>query len=747
MSTLHEYHSPVQSSRFVNKDDTHNRYSFSDSNVLAVCAGSGPLTLDRPSVVTEPEHSKHKQESCVLITPDLQALDKGEVTRSKPLASTGLLAAGQRSAVLCGDLDYVCGSKPLPSSARSAAGQRSAILCFDGDQTCSTEGQRLTEYANGSSENVHNDDLCGDYMPYYSRPASVHCNDPVIQSCEVSVNYSCINEITYMCPMNQRLRPRHTIGGAESQMNVHAWNYYLHFEQNEGVRSYLRDGVENGFRIVDQDISTSYECDNYRSVLKDGAFNFIDNLIMEELSQGKFVLADRHPACVHALGAIPKHDGSFRPITDCRRPEGVSINNFMDTTFQTFNYVTMDQVAAMVSPGCYMATLDISSAYRSVAIRADNWPYQGILWPVEDSPAYLYDVRLSFGLRCAPYIFTEISDFIVHTMSRLGYPGIMNYLDDFLVFGETYEACQTAQSVLTRLLGELGFLVSWKKSTTPSKVVRYLGIIINSDTMSLSLPEDKLEKLKLELLFFRNRSRATKRQIQRLCGIIAHCAKVVKGGRTFSKRIIDLLSGLKDGNPRIRLTEEFRLDVEWWLNFAQVFNGVECIIPVNDGSGPTFATDSSLKGYGIVSSDDWQAGYFNNEEFPTDIGRCDPYHGHWLNVVVPANNINFLELVPIWLALIRFNYDWRNCHVLCMSDNTQVVSMIKAGHSINTDCMILLRRIFWICVTNNIHLTAVHISGHSNIIPDMLSRVSCNGSLSHVMAYPICCSGHAGIGC
>ena len=570
---------------------------------------------------------------------------------------------------------------------------------------------------------------------------SVYKADPPIVHTSFKSIYK-VNPHIEHCPMDYRIKPRHLIGGVQSQMNINSWEYYLSFESDKNKQFFLMDGVENGFRIVDIDANVSlYECDNYNSVFSDHAFEFVNSLIHSEVKESKLVVTQDKPRCVHSLGAIPKRDGSYRPITDCRRPEGVSINNYMDSTFQTFNYTTIDQVAHNVTQDCYMATVDIAAAYRSISIRQDNWQYQGISWPIQGEKAYLYDVRLSFGIRCAAYIFTEISDFMVRSMDRLGYPKVANYLDDFLVYGTTYEECQDAQTALVTLLGELGFIVSWKKCSTPSTCVRYLGILIDSVSMTLSLPQDKLDKLKCELQFFSTKSRATKHQIQRLCGIIAHCAKVVRGGRTFSRRIIDLLSGLKEGNPRIRLTEEFRMDVQWWIDFAEQFNGKENIILPNDGSGPTFATDSCLKGYGLVSNNDWQAGFFNSEECPRDIHKCNILHGHWLNIRVhDQDNINYLELVPVWLALIRYHREWKDTHVLCMSDNTQVIHMLMKGHSTNRDCMILLRRIFWLCATGNIHITPVHIAGDHNIIPDCLSRVYNNKKLAYVFTYGICCS-------
>ena len=316
------------------------------------------------------------------------------------------------------------------------------------------------------------------------------------------------------------------------------------------------------------------------------AFEYVDSLIHTEIECGKFVLADEKPTCVHALGAIPKSNGSFRPITDCKRPLYRSINNYMDTNFENFSYASTVQVCDLMTEGCFMATVDIASAYRSVSINPDQWKYQGISWPIGENTAYLFDVRLSFGLRCVPFIFTQLSDFVVRTMSRLGYPNVISYIDDFIVVESSRDRCVQSQAVLFELLGSLGFEVSWSKCSAPTTKVRYLGIDFDSTDMTLSLPNDKLEKLFLELKFFEGRTRATKRQLQRLCGILAHAAKVTRGGRVFSRRIIDLLKDLPPGNPRVRITDDFRLDVEWWRQFSLAFNGKALLTHDNFGQGP-----------------------------------------------------------------------------------------------------------------------------------------------------------------
>ena len=152
---------------------------------------------------------------------------------------------------------------------------------------------------------------------------------------------------------------------------------------------------------------------------------------------------------------------------------------------------------------------------------------------------------------------------MVRTMARMGYHNVISYLDDFIVLEPTQERCARAQSILCQLLGTLGFQVAWEKCTSPSTRVQYLGIDFDSVSMTFSLPRDKVEKLFIELKFFENKTKATKRQLQSLCGILSHADKVIRGGRVFSRRIIDFLKDLPAGNPRIHITQEFVLDMEW----------------------------------------------------------------------------------------------------------------------------------------------------------------------------------------
>ena len=535
---------------------------------------------------------------------------------------------------------------------------------------------------------------------------------------------------------------RHTIGGLPTQMNLAGWEHELCYESDSALRDYLYFGIHDGFIIVDPaaDIPT-YDCPNYISHDSGESYTYVNGLISQELLDHKYIKTSLKPHCIHAIGTVPKADGKFRPITDCKRPVGYSINNYMSTTCETFSYKSIDDVCNIIYPGCYMATVDISSAYRSISINPSQWKYQGVRWILNGSEELLFDVRVCFGVRNAPYLFTQISNFITRCMARRGYCDMVNYLDDFLVLGDSFSSCQEAQMTLISILISLGFEIAWKKCSSPSTTTQYLGIDFDSLSMQISLPSVKMHKLHTELEFFKNRTRATKTQLQRLCGVLAHCSKVIRGGRTFSRRIIDLLSGLPDGNPRITLSSEFRLDLLWWIEFSKEFNGVACLISYNFGDGPSIHTDSSFSGYGLVSGSHWMAGYFGRSDLPAGHNLLDPLHSHWVNYDLDIMNINVLELFPVLLATRSFAHDWSNQHVVCYSDNTQVVSCVNRGTSSNVHCMSMLREIFWFSAMYNFHITCRHVRGVDNYLPDLLSRISRGSDLSVISDFPLCCSG------
>lgn len=141
---------------------------------------------------------------------------------------------------------------------------------------------------------------------------------------------------------------------------------------------------------------------------------------------------------ISAMVAIPKDKGTqIRIIHDCSRPSGYALNELAYK--EKFSYQSIQDAVSLITPQSYLAKLDLSSAYRSVRIHPDDWEVSGLAWTFsgDQDPTFLIDKRLMFGARQSPYIFHQFSQGVRRIMASQGHPGIVCYLDDFLVISDS----------------------------------------------------------------------------------------------------------------------------------------------------------------------------------------------------------------------------------------------------------------------------------------------------------------------
>ena len=351
-----------------------------------------------------------------------------------------------------------------------------------------------------TSSDYNNKTLESNPVAYYFHHAPVFCESTFTVDLDLHEKCAPFSTFTSFCdesgnvwhrPCGEQCCGDHLMEGCRTQLNPCVFfDYCFGMQEVDSNASFIFQGISQGFRIVDDEYSGSYYCPNYQSILTEDSKAEMNKIISEELNHDKVSLAKDIPICIHAVGAIKKSDGSIRPITDCKRPLGQSINNYIESVCEDFTYISLDDVCLYMTPGCYFSVLDIKSAYRSVNIFPDHRRYQGFLWDVNGYgiEQTLVDNCLCFGLKSAPYLYTQITEFIMRTISRLGYPGVFGYLDDFIVVSLTEVECKKVMSVLIDMLQMMGFVVAWKKVVIPSQKVTYLGITLDSLAMTLSLP-------------------------------------------------------------------------------------------------------------------------------------------------------------------------------------------------------------------------------------------------------------------
>jgi hypothetical protein len=99
-------------------------------------------------------------------------------------------------------------------------------------------------------------------------------------------------------------------------------------------------------------------------------------------------------------------------------------------------------------------------------------------------------------------------------------------------------ACRDALKCTVDLIHSLGLVVNFDKVAGPLMKLSFLGVEIDVDLRTLSLPDKKLTEVKQLLVNWSDKKKATKRDVQYLVGKLNWCARVVRGGRTFLRHLL-----------------------------------------------------------------------------------------------------------------------------------------------------------------------------------------------------------------
>ena len=170
---------------------------------------------------------------------------------------------------------------------------------------------------------------------------------------------------------------------------------------------------------------------------------------------------------------------------------------------------------------------------------------------------------------------------------------VITYLDDFLLIEDTYEWCLQGFNTLIELLQNLGFSINWGKVICSCQRLIFLGIEI--DTVLIS-PQRKIAEIHEILQFSLSKEKLTKRELQSIIGKLNFARCVIYGLRTFLRRIIDFCNKLKKPYHRIRLNSSINADINWYINFMEIFNGYSETIDRSPLPQHVFSTDACPTG-------------------------------------------------------------------------------------------------------------------------------------------------------
>lgn len=397
--------------------------------------------------------------------------------------------------------------------------------------------------------------------------------------------------------------------------------------------------------------------------------------------------------------------GARRVVLDLSYPPGTSINDgipkdtFMDNPY-TLQYPSVDSLAQLVrikGPGSLMYKRDLSRAYRQLNTCPQGWSKTAYSW----RGLTFVDIVEVFGLRSAALACQRTTNSVRFIFNSQGYHCV-NYLDDFGGVDNPSEA-KTAFDALGLLLQDLNLKENLDKACPPNTNMVFLGIYLDSIKMTLSLPNDKLNRLKSLLQVWLGKRTTNKRGLQSLLGSLNHACSCIRPGRTFLNRMLEALRSWPPNCDYIALSGEFKKDINWWSCFIQQHNGVSMMAELHwsqpDG---VFATDATLQACG---------GFYEGKYFHTSFPPA-----------LQGRSINALELITITVAAKLWAHHWRGKRIVVLCDNLCSVDVVRFSRPRDPFLQACCRELRYLEAKFSFDINAKHISGVDNRIPDYLSR-------------------------
>ena len=359
---------------------------------------------------------------------------------------------------------------------------------------------------------------------------------------------------------------------------------------------------------------------------------------------------------------------------------------------QSFKMAGIRSAIDLITPGCFMASIDLVSAYYSVPVHKDFRKYLKFYYKDK-----LYQFTcLANGLNQAPFMFTLLLKPVYAYLHSLNLVSTY-YLDDSLLLADSPEKCFENIKQTVQLFESLGFFVHKEKSCfVPCQEIEYLGFKLNSFDMSITLTDKRKEKIIRVCKDLLALQKISIRKLSAAIGTMVASFIAIPFGKMYYRQLEkEKTEGLRVNNgnweKEISLSKEALLEVKWWLENANT------ITPISRGKpDAVLVTDASNTGFGCVYQKQIMSGVWSLEE--------------------KEMHINILELKAVLFGLKTFVKDLSNMHIRVRVDNMAALHILNNMGSIKNKKLNEIAKEIWSFATHrHIWLSAEYVASQDNI--------------------------------
>lgn len=238
---------------------------------------------------------------------------------------------------------------------------------------------------------------------------------------------------------------------------------------------------------------------------------------------------------------------------------------------------------------------------------------------------------------------------------------------------------------------------------TPSTSCKYLGFIINSRTLHVELPPEKINRIIKEVQKFITIKKCKIRSFAQLVGLLVSACPGIEYGWLYTKELerCKFLNLQGDGNYEkfMSIPRSLHTDLKWWLK--SIPYSVKQIR--DDNYSLEVFSDASTTGWGAACGKERASGPWSSQEREL--------------------HINQLELQAAFIALKIFAKFHTHCQILMRIDNSTAICYINRMGGIQFPHLTHIAKDIWQwCEQRKIFLFASYIKSSENKDADIESR-------------------------
>jgi len=239
------------------------------------------------------------------------------------------------------------------------------------------------------------------------------------------------------------------------------------------------------------------------------------------------------------LQTVPKDDCKRRVFLDLSFPPGASVNDgiskdsFLDEPFSLSLSRLADFADLIIAkgPGCLLFKKDLKRAHRRIPVDPRDYNLLGYHW----NDFLYFDLVPPFGLPSPTLACQRTTNAIAHIFCSVYQ--CVNYIDDFggveSSHGDAFEAFQDLEALFDRL----GLEDSLEKDCLPSTRMVLLGLIYDTVSMTLEVPDEKLSRAFALIRLWLSSPRYIKSDLQSLIEKLSYICACISPGKIFMQRM------------------------------------------------------------------------------------------------------------------------------------------------------------------------------------------------------------------